>query len=167
MRSGGETNELEGAIVSLSPPRTESWSPSQPDTIRESQQPIAQEQQTPTSFLRNAYQDGRLKVLGREEVDGRSPWHLSILPDSTRAPEALNGSPIPNTTVTVDASTFVPIESLDYSVSSASGKPTLETTRVRYLTYEELPLSSASLSLLSLAAHPGAKVVKEGAPSEG
>lgn len=161
LKSGGETIEGEGAILSLSPPRTQSWSASNPNTIRESVQPIDKEEQTPTAFLRKAYQEGRLKVLGKDDVNGRSVWRLSVLREATQTPQTLNGVPVPDPTVTVDADTFVPIENVIYSVGSASGKPTLETTKVHYLSYEELPSNSSNLSLLKLSPHPGAKVTTE------
>lgn len=161
LKSGGETIEGEGAILSLSPPRTQSWSASEPNTIRESVQPIDKEEQTPTAFLRKAYQEGRLKVLGKEEVNGRSVWRLSVLPDTSQTPTTFNGAPVPDPTVTVDASTFVPIENVIYSVGSTGDKSTLETTKVHYLSYEELPSSSSNLALLNLAPHPGAKVITE------
>ena len=167
LSSGGEASESEGAIISLIPPRTQSWLASDPGTIHESVQPIDNEEQTPTAFLRKAYQEGRLTVVGKEELDGRSVWRLNVIPAATQTPQTLDGAVIPDPTVTVDASTFVPIENVIYSVSSASGKPTLETTKVHYDSYEELPASSTNLALLKLASHPGAKVVTEpSTPSE-
>ncbi len=166
-KSGGEASVSEGAIVSLRPPRTQSWLASDPGTIHESVQPIDGEEQTPTAYLRKAYQEGRLKVVGKEEIEGRSVWRLSVLPDATKTPQTLNGTPIPNPTVTVDASSFVPLENVIYSVTSTDGKPSLETTKVRYRGYEELPASPANLALLKLASHPGAKIVTEpSTPSE-
>jgi hypothetical protein len=167
LRSGGETSESEGAIISLTPPRTQSWLASDPSTIHESVQPIDNEEQTPTAYLRKAYQEGRLTVIGKEELDGRAVWRLNVIPAATQTPQTLNGAAVPDPTVTVDASTFVPLENVIYSVSSASGKPALETTRVHYDSYEELPASSTNLALLNLAPHPGAKVVTEpSTPSE-
>jgi hypothetical protein len=161
LNSGGEVIEGEGAILSTSPPRTLSWSSSQPQTIRESRQPIEQQEQTPVDWLRKAYHEGRLKVLGQEALNGRSVWRLSVLPEASQPPRTLNGAPLPAPTVTVDARTFVPLENVIYSVGSANGKPALDTTRVRYLSYHELPANASNLALLSLAAHPGAKVVTE------
>jgi hypothetical protein len=161
LNSGGEVIEGEGAILSTSPPRTLSWSSSQPDTIRESRQPILQEEQTPVDWLRKAYREGRLQVLGREELHGQSVWRLSVLPEASQPPRKLNGAPVPSPTVTVDAHTFVPLENVIYSVGSANGQPALETTKVRYLSYQELPSNSSNLALLRLGGHPGAKVVAE------
>jgi hypothetical protein len=161
LHSGGEVVEGEGAILSTSPPRTLSWSSSQPETIRESRQPIDQEEQTPVDWLRKAYHEGRLKVLGQEQLHGRSIWRLSVLPAASQPPRRLNGAPLPGPTVTVDAHTFVPLENVTYSVGSANGQPALDTTKVRYLSYQELPVNSINVALLSLAGHPGAKVVAE------
>jgi hypothetical protein len=161
LSSGGEVIEGEGAILSTTPPRTLSWSSSQPDTIRESRQPILQQEQTPVDWLRKAYHEGRLKVLGREELHGRSVWRLSVLPAASQPRRKLNGASLPSPTVTVDAHTFVPLENVIYSVGSANGQPALDTTKVRYLSYQELPANSSNVALLSLRGHPGAKVIAE------
>jgi hypothetical protein len=80
--------------------------------------------------------------------------------------QTLNGQSIPSATVLVDAKTFVPIENVTYSTGTEGGHSVLQSTKVRYLTYQELAASPADGRLLSLAIHPGAKTVTEPSPKE-
>jgi hypothetical protein len=160
-KAGAETIESEGVVISTSPPRTLSWSASRPDVITESTNPVTATDATPVAVLRRFYSEGRLKVLGQSELEGRSVWRLEVQPDPSVAAQTLNGQPLPAPTVLVDAKTFVPIENVIYSTGDEGGQPVLETTKVRYSTYEELPASAADERLLSPASHPGAKTVTE------
>jgi hypothetical protein len=165
LTAGGETVEDEGALISTSPPRALSWSRDDANVIRENNSPVDQSDPTPVSWLHTAYAAGRLKVLGQESLNGRAVWRLSIQPDPSQPTQELGGAPIPPPTVLVDAHSFVPLENVVYSAGTQNGRTVLETTKVRYLTYQELPAGSGNESLLTLASHPGAKVVAEAAPA--
>jgi hypothetical protein len=160
--AGGETIEDEGAVLSTNPPRTLSWSASQPGVITESTQPISATEQTPDAWLREAVHEHRAQVTGQVEVDGHQAWRLTISRPPTPNPELLDGHELPAPTVLVDANTYVPLESVVYGVSHEGGKTALETVTTRYLNYEELPATPANEALLKLANHPGATVRGEG-----
>jgi hypothetical protein len=161
LNTGSETIEDEGALLSVSPPRTLSWSASQPDTITESTQPVDATEQTPDAWLREAVNDHRAQVAGQVEIDGRHAWRLTISRPPTPHPQLLEGRELPAPTVLVDANTYDPLESVAYALSSTGGHPTLETITTRYLAYEELPATSANEAQLQLASHPAAKITPE------
>lgn len=156
----GETIETEGAVISTNPPRALSWM-SGTDVIQESRRPLDQSEQSPVSWLRQAYGQGRLKLLGSGELHGRSVWRLSVQRAAGQPSEILEGHELPDPTVIVDAQTFVPVELTTPSVGSSTAHPVLQASITRYLTYEELPATSANLALLNLAPHPGAKTQVE------
>lgn len=164
LRTGGETVEDEGALLSTNPPQALSWSAAEPGTIHEDNSPFDRTVQSPVAWLHSAYAAGRLKVIGKSELNGRPVWRLEVLTDPAQAPQTINGQPVPAPTVLVDANTFTPLENVIYSVSGQKGSQALDTTTVHYTTYEELPASPSNESLLNLADHPGAKIVKNGTP---
>jgi hypothetical protein len=166
LSTGGETNESEGALVSVKPPKTLSWLASQPGVIHESTNPVDNTGQTPDAWLREAYGEGRVRVIGRAELDGKAVWRLSVTRAGSQPSAMLEGHEVPAPTVLVDASTFVPLESVVYSAGTVNGHPALETNTTRYLTYQELPATASNEALLNFASHPGAKVVAEPPPSE-
>jgi hypothetical protein len=166
LRAGGETVEGEGVVLSTSPPRTLSWSASRPGVITENTAPVNATDATPVAVLHRFYSEGRLKVLGKSDLEGRSVWRLEVQRDPSVPSQTLNGQSIPSATVLVDAKTFVPIENVTYSTGTEGGHSVLQTTKVRYLTYQELAASPADGRLLSLAIHPGAKTVTEPSPKE-
>jgi hypothetical protein len=158
IRLGGET--FEGSILSVNPPKTLSWSTAQPGLIRESLAKVGAVEQTPVDLLREAYRQGRLHLVGRSALNGRSVWRLEVL----TTPQTLGGRKLPLPTILIDAHTFVPLENI---VNAAAGTPhhrELIKTTVRYLTYQELPSTPASRGLLDLAAHAGARIVTEPVP---
>ncbi|HEY4452096.1 MAG TPA: hypothetical protein VGN13_10950 [Solirubrobacteraceae bacterium] len=167
LQSGGETVESEGAVVSVDPPRALRWLRSDPSVIHEDRSPVAQTVPTPVAWLHTAYQQGRLKVLGRSELNGRPTWRLSVQRDPAQPAATLNGQPLPTATVLVDARSFAPLENTVYSVGSQNNRGVLLTTRVHYVTYEELPAGADDESLLRMASHPGARIVEEPATVPG
>ena len=70
------------------------------------------------------------------------------------------GKQLPDPTMYVDATTFVPVEpvgeSLTHAGETVDGALELDTETTRYTTYEELPAGAQSEALLKLDAHPGA-----------
>jgi hypothetical protein len=165
LHTGGETVEGESAIVSVSPPRTLSWV-SGTDTIRESTEPVPDHEQTPVAWLREAYADGRVKFAGATEFEGQQAWRLTVERSPGEASSMLEGHEVPLPAVIVSAKTFVPLQSVVYSVITEAGQQRLQTDTTRYLAYEELPLNTSTEGLFSLASHPGTRTVNERAPSE-
>ncbi len=159
---GGESTE---SALTTSPLKVLHWSASSPDVIQQSvPSGVQSTEQDPVSWLREAYAKGELTVLGRTTIEGRELWQLSV--HTTGPRPVLNGQPLPDPTVLVDASTFVPVENVIDSVTQAGGHPELAVTKVRYLTYQELPANSQNEAQLALAAHPGATQKTE-EPSQG
>lgn len=82
---------------------------------------------------------GKAEVTGRVEVDGRDAIRI----------ESLDGKQV----YLVDASTYDPI---DWTTTGTNGGVTL-----RFPVYEDLPMDTESMRLLSLEAqHPGAQIVR-------
>ena len=130
---------------------------SEPDVIKQgTPSNVEMTEQSPVSWLREAYAKGEVTLAGRTTLDGRAVWQLDVHPAAPLP--MLNGQQLPDPTLLVDASTFVPVENVIDSVTQASGHPELEVTRVRYLAYEELPANPQSEALLQLAPHTGATV---------
>jgi hypothetical protein len=123
--------------------------------------PVNSTDATPVAVLHRFYSEGRLKVLGNSDLEGRSVWRLEVQRDPAAQSQTVNGRPVPAPTVLVDAKTFVPIENVIYSAGTEGRHQVLQSTRVRYATYRELPASPADERLLSLASHPGARMVAE------
>ena len=109
------------------------------------------------AVLRAAYRAGRLRVLEKTELNGRSIYRLRVIPPRTGPGARNRATP---TDLLVDASTFVPIEVIDYA-RGPHGR-LLPTFVLHYRTFVELPATPANLALVKLAAHPGAKVVQRG-----
>jgi hypothetical protein len=152
--------EVTENALTTSPLKALSWSAAEPSVVRQSAPTgVLASEQTPVSWLRDAYAKGELTVIGRSDLDGRAVWQLSVHPATP--PATLNGQQLPDPTVSVDANTFVPVENVIESVTQTGGHPELEVTRVHYLDYEELPLNPANEALLQLAEHPGAAVKSE------
>jgi hypothetical protein len=154
--STGET--LEDAFAA-SPLESLRWSASEPNVILRGTPAGAETYEaTPVSILRGLYAKGELTLAGKTTLEGRAVWQLTVHPQYT--PQELDGKPLPDPTVFVDASTFEPVELVTESVTHAEGRadgtPELEVSKTRYVTYEEAPKSTQSESFLQLAPHPGA-----------
>jgi hypothetical protein len=151
---------IESALTT-SPLRLLQWSQSNPDVIVQSVPTgISDTEQTGVEILRELYRKGELTLAGKSTFDGQPAWLLEVHPSV--APPSLHGQPLANPTVVVSASTFVPLEFTDASVTTEHGTPELMITKVQYLAYEELPSNSHDQALLALAQHPGASVKSEG-----
>jgi hypothetical protein len=96
-------------------------------------------------------------VLEKTKLGHRSIYRLQVVPPSTGPGARNRATP---TVLLVDASTFVPIEVIDYA-RGPHGRlhPTFF---LHYRTFVELPATPANLALVKLAAHPGAHVVQRG-----
>jgi hypothetical protein len=151
---------LESALTT-SPLNELQWSQSKPDVIEQSVPAgVSDTEQTGVEILRELYRKGEVTLAGKSTFDGQPAWLLEVHP--TYARPTLHGQPLPSPTVTVSASSFVPLELVESSVTSESGKPELLVTKTRYLAYEELPPNTQDEALLTLAPHPGASVKSEG-----
>jgi hypothetical protein len=102
----------------------------------------------PSRGLRELQAEGRLRLQGRVEVDGKPAYRLVSGPVS-----GANGS-VERAEFLVDAETYLPRLQI-YSVRSKNGE-TMKATW-RYLTYERLSLNDKTRKLLYLDRHPGAK----------
>jgi hypothetical protein len=109
------------------------------------------------AVLRAAYRAGRLRVLEKTELNGRSIYRLRVVPPRTGPGARNRATP---TDLLVNASTFAPIEVIDYARGSHGRL--LPTFILHYRTFVELAATPANLALVKLAAHPGAKVVQRG-----
>jgi hypothetical protein len=157
--SDGEST-LESALTT-EPLKQLQWAQWDPGIIKQSvPSGIASSEQTGVQILRGLYSQGRLTLAGKTTFQGQPAWLLEVHPDAP--PGTLNGQRLPNPTVVVSASTFVPLEATDSSVTTERGSPELLVTRTHYLTYEELPRNPEDEALLQLAPHPGASVKVEG-----
>ncbi len=154
---GGET--LESALTT-EPVKDLTWSRANPDVITQSTPSnVESTEQTPVSVLREDYQRGEMTLAGKTTTStGEAAWALDVHP--TEPLPSLNGQKLPDPTVLVDATTFVPLE-LVISGVTAGANPQLQVTKVHYQTYEELPLNAQDEALLTLAAHPGARLESE------
>ncbi len=151
---------LESALTTR-PLKLLQWSQANPDVIKQSVPTgISNVEQTGVEILRELYRKGELTLAGKSTVDGQPAWLLEVHPAD--AQPTLNGQPLPNPMVVVSASTFVPLEFTDSSVTTEHGTPELLVTKVHYLAYEELPPNAQDEALLQLAQHPGASVESEG-----
>jgi hypothetical protein len=151
---------LESAL-STQPSKHLQWAQWDPGVIKQSvPSGISNTEQSPVEALRDLYREGKLTLAGKTTLEGRQAWLLEVHP--VAAPGVLNGQQLPNPTVVVSASTFVPLEASQSSVTTERGSPELMVTRTRYLTYEELPRNPQDEALLQLAPHPGAIVKSEG-----
>ncbi len=116
---GGEVTE--GALTTT-PVRSLSWSGSEPDVIEQgTPSNVEMTEQSPVSWLREAYAKGEVTLAGRTTLDGRAVWQLDVHPAAPLP--MLNGQQLPDPTLLVDASTFVPVENVIDSVTQASGHP--------------------------------------------
>lgn len=155
------SEETRESALTTNPPKLLQWSQSSPDVIRQSVPTgIAASEQTGVEVLRELYRKGELTLAGKATFGGQPAWLMEVHP--TYAPPTLNGQPLSNPTVVISASSFVPLEFSDSSVTSENGKPELLVTKTRYLAYEELPPNTQDEALLALAPHPGASVKSEG-----
>ncbi len=151
------------SVLTTRPLKLLQWSGSKPDEIVQSvPRGISDTERTSVQILRELYANGELTLEGKTTFDGQPAWQLEVHPHPAQAPETLNGQPLPSSTVVVSASTFVPLESTDYSLTSENGHPELLTNRVHYLAYEELPPNAQDEALLQLAPHPGASSTDQG-----
>jgi hypothetical protein len=151
---GGETLE---SSLTTAPVKALMWSQANPDVITQSTPAgVETTEQTPVSLLREDYERGEMTLAGRTTTSsGEAAWVLDVHPN-TPLP-TLNGQTLPDPTVLVDATTFVPLEFVSSSVSPGAN-PQLQLTKVHYQAYEELPLNTHDEALLALAAHPGARL---------
>jgi hypothetical protein len=151
---------LESALTTR-PLKLLQWAQSNPDVIHQSVPTgIADTEQTGVEILRELYRAGELTLASKSTFDGQPVWLLEVHPHTARP--TLNGQPLPNPTVVVSASSFVPLEYSESSVTSERGTPELMVMKTRYLAYEELPSNTQDEALLALAQHPGAIVKSEG-----
>ncbi len=158
LNDGEETIE---SALSTVPMKLLQWSEAKPDQIVQSVPTgIAMSEQTGVQILRGLYSKGELTNAGQTTADGQAAWLLEVHPQQPLP--TLGGRPVPNPTVAVSASTFVPLEFTDYSVTSEHGTPEELVTKVHYTAYEELPRNPQDEASLELAAHPGATVKPEG-----
>ena len=109
------------------------------------------------AIIRAAYRAGRLRLLEKTRLDGRAVYRLQVIPPRSGPGNHYRATP---TDLLVDASTFVPIEVIDYARGSHGRL--LPTFVMRYETFVELPATPSNLAMLKLAAHPGARVVERG-----
>jgi hypothetical protein len=151
---------LESALTTR-PLKLLQWSQSNPDAIEQSVPTgISDTEQTGVEILRELDRKGELTQAGKSTVDGQPAWLMEVHPADARP--TLNGQPLPNPMVVVSASTFVPLEFTESSVTTEHGTPELLVLKVHYLAYEELPPNAQDEALLQLAQHPGASVKGEG-----
>jgi|GEM_PF-6065285 hypothetical protein len=130
-----------------------SWWSGRPGVIEHTRATgVARDQVT---IIRDAYRTGRLRVLAKTRLDGRAVYRLQVVPPRTGP--AARSRQIPNVLI-VDASTFVPVEDINYS-HGPHGR-LVPTFVLHYRTFVELPPTPANLALVKLAAHPGAQVVQ-------
>jgi hypothetical protein len=114
-------------------------------------------QRDEVAILRAAYRAGRLRVLEKTELNGHSIYRLRVVPPRT-VPAARNRAT--PTDLLVNASTFAPIEVIDYARGPHGRlRPTFV---LHYRTFVELPATPANLAHLKLAPHPGAHVMQRG-----
>lgn len=151
---------LESALTTH-PLELRRWSRSNPNVIEQSVPTgIPDTEQTGVEILRELYRKGELTLAGKSTYEGQAAWVMEVHPAEARP--TLNGKPLPNPTVVVSASTFVPLEFTDSSVTTEHGTPELMLLKVHYVAYEELPADAQDEALLRLAEHPGASVKSEG-----
>jgi hypothetical protein len=156
-----DSEETIESALTTSPLKLLQWSQSNPDVIEQSvPSGISNTEQTPVETLRDLYSKGELTLAGKSSFDGEPAWLLEVHPAEARP--TLNGQSLPNPEVVVSASTFVPLQFTESSVTTDNGTPELLVVKVRYLAYEELPPNAQDEALLQLAQHPGASVKSEG-----
>jgi hypothetical protein len=102
----------------------------------------------PGTGLKELRAQGRLRVSGRVDVDGKSAYRL--VSDEVPGP----GGSVERSEVLVNPDTYLPLEQRLF-VRNRNG--TTMSIVWRYLTYERLPLNDETRSLLALDPPPGAK----------
>jgi hypothetical protein len=102
----------------------------------------------PSRSLRELQAEGRLRLRGRVEVDGKPAYRL------VSGPVRAQANSVERTELLVDTETYLP-RLQRYSVRYENGS----TMRAswRYVTFERLPLNEETRPLLALDPHPGAK----------
>jgi hypothetical protein len=156
-----DSEETIESALTTRPMKQLQWAQSKPDVITESVPTgVESTEQSPVEVLRELDRKGELTLAGKSTVDGQPAWLLEVHP--TQAQPTLNGQLLPNPMVLVSASTFVPLEFTDSSVTTEHGTPELLVIKEHYLAYEELPPNAQDEALLALAQHPGASVKSEG-----
>jgi hypothetical protein len=149
--------EVSESALDTAPLKLLQWSQSQPNVIEQSAPAgVDMTERSPVEALREFYAKGQLRVAGRTTLDGRSVWQLEVRPSSPMP--SLNGQQLPNPTVLVDASTFVPLEFLQEGVVDEHGSPELLVSKERYTEYQKLAPTPQNEALLKLVEHPGANV---------
>jgi hypothetical protein len=158
-----DSEETIESALTTRPLKLLQWSQSKPDEVVQSVPTgISDTEKTSVQILRELYAKGEITLAGKTTFDGQPAWQLEVHPHLPGGTETLNGQAIPNPIVVVSASTFVPLEFTDYSVTHENGSPELMTNKTHYLAYEELPPNTQDEALLQLAAHPGASVTDQG-----
>jgi hypothetical protein len=102
----------------------------------------------PSTSLRELEAEGRLRVSGRVEVDGKPAYRL------VSGPVQGHDGSVERVEFLVDAETYLP-RLQRYSTRYKNGE-TMNATW-RFITYERLPLNQQTRPLLALDPHPGAK----------
>jgi hypothetical protein len=102
----------------------------------------------PARSLRESQAEGRLRVAGTTEVDGRRAYRLvsGTVPGHSGSRE--------HTELLVDAETYLP---LAQRYSALLKDESTYKFFTRFLTYERLPLNDKTRAHLDLDPHPGAK----------
>jgi hypothetical protein len=148
-----------------SPLEDRRWSEEEPNVIlhEASNGPLLKgaltHESTPVALVRELLKKGQLTMAGKTTLEGRAVWELAVHPANYTQP-VFEGKQLPDPTLYVDATTFVPVELVSESLAHAGekidGALELATETSRYTTYEELPPGDHSESLLELDQHPGA-----------
>jgi hypothetical protein len=152
--------EVSESALDTAPLKLLQWSQWQPDVIKQSAPAgIDIAERSPVEVLRALYAKGELAVAGKTTLNGRPVWQLEVHPPT---PEPVfDGQQLPNPTVLVDASTFVPLEYVEEGVVNEHGTPELLVSKEHYTEYQELAATPQSEALLQFAEHPGAHVQNE------
>jgi hypothetical protein len=112
----------------------------------------------PGAQLRALEEQGRLRLAGTTEVDGRRAYRLESGPVTLPGERETEH----RTVFLVDAETYLPLVKR-HTLDTSAGKATLLS---HYTVYERLPLNEETSELLALDPHPGAKCSRAGASAE-
>jgi hypothetical protein len=104
--------------------------------------------------IRAAYQSGRLRLIEKTKLEGREVYRLEVVPRQSMAASAKRAAPVD---LFVDASTFIPIEDINFA-RGPHGQ-LVPSFVIHYRTFEELPATPQNLAALNMAPHLGARVI--------
>jgi hypothetical protein len=117
---------------------------------RNSDFPELDPSQDPAAALRELQREGRLRLVGSEDFEGRKVYRL--VGDAPSRP----GIRVNRLVYLVDANTYYPV--LLEWVFARHGAARVRFTS-RFTTYERLPATAENRKLLKMSPHPGAKVL--------